>query len=706
MRKLSFLAALALLALTGFGCSSRGQASRPSSPGITASALSPSGAGWEARVLRLRRSHTILPVEMILVAAPPAERKPWVLAEAEAAFEQGRIFYEQGKWTEARAEFDRAVETFLTSGFDLQADLEARVAFDQMVDRIFEMDATMLGEDAGEETPADVAASLGDDGPQANAALRRQAEKELSSMNHDLPIVINDEVLKLLNYFHRTERGRRIVRIGLSRRGRYKEMIGRIFEEEGIPRDLINAAQAESAFRPNAVSRARAVGMWQFMIFRGREYGLKVNWWVDERRDPILSTRAAARHMRDLYDMFGDWYLVLAAYNGGPGRVQRAVARTGYADFWELLKRGNLPRETSNHVPLIIAFTLIANNPAHYGIEFEPEPPLRVESLPVARPTSLKAIAKAVGVDYNTLRKMNPHVLHGVTPPDYPGFRLYVPEGMRLTTLAALPKIPEAKRVEWGRHRVRRGETLSGIAARYGTSAYSISQANSISLRSIIRPGQTLVIPGGRNIRSRSRRRPTRRASNNSGGQRTYTVRRGDTLSDIADAHRTSARAIARANGISTRSTIRPGQKLVVPGKGKRNTQVAKSKGSKPASGGSYSVRAGDTLTGIAERNGVTARDLARANDLNLRSTIHVGDKLKIPAKATRVASQPRRARDRASTHRVRSGDTLWELGRRYGVTVRDLRKANVFLVSRELQAGDRLTIPPSTARADSRDDD
>lgn len=706
MRKLHFLAALALLALTGFGCSSRGQASRPSSPGTTASALAASGAGWEARVLRLHRSHTTLSVEMIFLAAPPAERKPWVLAKAEAAFEQGRIFYEQGKWTEARAEFDLAVETFLTSGFDLQADLEVRVAFDQIVERIFEMDATMLGEAVGEETPADVAAALGDNGLPADPALRAQAEQELAALNIDFPIVINDEVVKLLNYFHRTERGRRIVRIGLGRRGRYKEMIGRIFEEEGIPRDLINAAQAESAFRPNAVSRARAVGMWQFMTFRAREYGLKINWWVDERRDPILSTRAAARHMHDLYDMFGDWYLALAAYNGGPGRVQRAVARTGYADFWELLKRGNLPRETSNHVPLIIAFTLIANNPEHYGIDFDPEPPLRVESLPVARPTSLKAIAKAVGVDYNTLRKMNPHVLHGVTPPDYPGFRLYVPKGMRANTLAALPKIPEAKRVEWGRHRVRRGETLSGIAARYGTSAYSISQANGISLRRIIRPGQTLVIPGGRNIRSRSPKKSSRRASRKSSGQRTYTVRRGDTLSDIADAHRTSARAIARANGISTRSTIRPGQKLVVPGTGRRSTPAARPKGSQPASGGSYTVRAGDTLTGIAERNGLTARDLARANDLNLRSTIHVGDKLKIPAKATRAARQPSRARDSARMHRVRSGETLWELSRRYSVTVGELRKANIFLVSRELQVGDRLTIPPSISRADSRDDD
>lgn len=142
MRKLTLLAALALLALSGFGCSSRGQASRPSSPGTTAAALSASGAGWEARVLRLRRSHTTFPVEMIFAAAPPAERKPWVLAEAEAAFEQGRTFYQQGKWTEARAEFDLAVETFLTSGFDLQTDLEVRVAFDRMVDRIFEMDAT------------------------------------------------------------------------------------------------------------------------------------------------------------------------------------------------------------------------------------------------------------------------------------------------------------------------------------------------------------------------------------------------------------------------------------------------------------------------------------------------------------------------------------------------------------------------------------
>ena len=206
--------------------------------------------------------------------------------------------------------------------------------------------------------------------PAGDPRLALKAEKELISVPHDLPLTVNDSVLQYLSFFT-TTRGRAIVEHGLERAGRYNDMIRRVLKEEGVPQDLIYLAQAESAFQPQAVSRAGARGIWQFMPYRGEEYDLERSYWVDERSDPEKATRAAARHMRDLYDMFGDWYLVMAAYNSGPLNVARAIERTGYADFWELQKRNALPKETQNYVPIIIALALVAKDPALYGVQVD-----------------------------------------------------------------------------------------------------------------------------------------------------------------------------------------------------------------------------------------------------------------------------------------------------------------------------------------------
>ena len=683
MRRLRLQAFLAMLVLTGIGCTPRSQSTAAVSTAPTPPASS-SIRDIDEAIRKQPRKGTVLPPEAFRSASSIALRRYWVRLEAGAAYDGGRREAEREDWVRARESFDLAVEWLLSSGMDLRSDKELRRLFDRLVDEIYETEMAASRTVENGDAPGEVAAAIDTVVPltfEPDAALRAEVEAELASLDSDLPIVLNDEVMKMLNYFRNTARGRRVVETGLRRKGRYKDMIEAVFAEEGLPLDLINLAQAESAFRPNAFSRARAVGLWQFMSFRGREYGLKVNWWVDERRDPIRSTRAAARHLRDLYDQFGDWYLVLAAYNGGPGRVQRAVERTGYADFWELLKRGNLPRETNNHVPIILAFTIISKDPARYGIDFEPEEPLRVESVRVGRPTSLRSIAKAVGLKYTTLRALNPHVLHGVTPPDYSRFDLYVPAGMASTVRAALPKIPEAERIQWGRHRVRRGDTLSGIGARYGTSAYSIAQGNGISMRSVIRPGQNLVIPSPR--ARRSNRRAAGGTKVDSRGRTVYTVRRGDTLNIIARSHGTSARALAQANNLRLRSVIHPGQKLVMPGKASA-TPVR-------AIVGSYKVRRGDTLTRIAAKHGSTPQELAAANNLTLRSVLRVGQKLKIPG---------------GRIHRVTSGDTLWQLGQTYGVTVKDIRTANPQLQGRELRAGDQLSIPLGSASAAVREDE
>ncbi|MFQ5694963.1 MAG: LysM peptidoglycan-binding domain-containing protein [Terriglobia bacterium] len=560
--------------------------------------------------------------------ADPVEE---ALDDAQAALRRGLEHYQAGDLEQARSEFDYAVDLLLLSRLDLRADPRLRFGFDRLVDRIYELELAALRDLAAAQEAEEVPAAIDELASLTfppDPALRARVEQEMRSLSNEIPITLNERVLGMLNFFQ-TSRGRRIIRNGLRRAGRYREMITSTLEEEGVPRDLMWKVQAESAFQPHARSRARAVGLWQFMAFRAREYGLRVDWWVDERRDPVKATRAAARHLHDLYEQFGDWLLVMAAYNSGPGRVRRAQRRAGgQADYWTLVKRRLLPRETRNHIPIILAVMLIAKNPARYGIEVEPDPPLAYETVPVDKPIDLRRVAKALEIDVRTLRGLNPHLVRGVTPVDYPGFELYVPPGTAGKLQAALPGIPKEERVYWPRHRVRRGDTLSHLAQRYRTSAYGIAQANGMSLRTTIYPGQVLVIPSGSSGRSRARtrRRSSGRAQRWSEGALVYRVRRGDTLSEIAARHGVSPQSLARANGMSLRTVSHPGDRLAIP------ERVGSGRAARPAG--------------------------------------------------------------RQVVHRVRRGDTLWELSRRYGVSVSRLRRANPYLLSRQLRAGDRLLIP------------
>ncbi len=230
------------------------------------------------------------------------------------------------------------------------------------------------------------------------------------------------------------------------------------------------------------------------MAFRGKQYGLEHDWWVDDRQDPEKATRAAAAHLRDLYHMFGDWYLVMAAYNSGPLTVQRAVERTGYADFWELYKHNALPKETRNYVPIILALTLIEKDPARYGIQADPDSPVAADSVQPGHPIDLRLVAETIDADLDTLRSLNPELLHVVTPAD-PDFVLHLPQGTAEMFHARMADIPADKWVSWRRHRVETGETLASIARKYRVGTGAIADANNLGTDLSVDAGADLIIP-------------------------------------------------------------------------------------------------------------------------------------------------------------------------------------------------------------------
>jgi membrane-bound lytic murein transglycosylase D len=322
-------------------------------------------------------------------------------------------------------------------------------------------------------------------------ALKDKVAEELRATSSQLPLQITDPVLSYINFFS-TGRGRRILTYGVQRSGRYKALIRRVLDEEGVPQELIYLAQAESGFQPRAVSRKRATGMWQFMQARGRQYGLEQSPYFDDRLDPEKATRAAARHLRDLYHHFGDWYLAMAAYDCGPVNVDRGVERTGYADFWELRNRNVLPKETANYVPAILAMTIVMKNAKEYGLDgIDGDPPLEHDTIDIAALTHLQLVADLAECPVSQLHDLNPALLKNIAPAGRP---LQVPRGSGAALAAVLETVPPEKRTAWRVHRVVGGETLGLIAQRYRVTQNSILAANRPGA-SALEAGDLLIIP-------------------------------------------------------------------------------------------------------------------------------------------------------------------------------------------------------------------
>src|SRR5213080_1808329 len=366
-----------------------------------------------------------------------------IIAQAEKEYQAGRDNYKAGHLDAAKQNFDRAFNLLLGSTLDVYSDERLQQELDRILEGVNSEDMQALQEGDGvteqKAEPAPIDEANGVTFP-VDPKIKAQAEVEVQATRSDLPLMLTDPVAGYINYF--STRGKGTLERALTRAGRYRNMIQNVLKEQGVPQDLIYLAQAESGFYPQALSRAGARGMWQFMSSRGRGYGLQRNYWIDERLDPEKATRAAARHLRDLYTQFGDWYLAMAAYNSGPGTVQQAVRRTGYADYWELYKRSVLPKETRNYVPIILAMTIMTKNPARYGLdEIVPERPLLYDTLKLDYPVDLRLVAQCVDVPVSTLLELNPTLLRYVTPKDQE-FGLHLPPGTKTAYLSAIEPIP------------------------------------------------------------------------------------------------------------------------------------------------------------------------------------------------------------------------------------------------------------------------
>ncbi len=573
-------------------------------------------------------------------ARPKAQAKPDPVAEliatVENEYQVGLDQYNAGDKDAAKIHFDRAFNLLLESSTEVRSDSRFQPEFDKVLNNVNDLElATVLQSDPAPEqqsepAPIDEANEVTNYPVDQN--LKAKATAEIKVTHSDLPLMMTDQVASYINYF--STRGRPTLEHGLTQSGRYREMIERILKEEGVPQDLIYVAQAESGFHPYAVSRVGARGIWQFMGSRARSYDMHRDLWEDDRQDPEKSTRAAARHLKDLYNQFGDWYLAMAAYNSGPGTVQSAVKRTGYADFWELYRRNVLPKETRNYVPIIVAVAIMAKNPSQYGLQnIVPDPPMKYETVKINYPVDLRLVAECIDVTPSELQELNPALLRMTTPKGH--YDLHLPVGTVDKYQAAIAGIPAGMRLWWRYHTVNSGETLMSLARTYHTPMKTIATANQLDMSDTIEAGAKLVIPIA----------PGRH--NNGDGQTyarrltIYRVRKNDTLESVSNNLGVAPTTIRRWNRMKGDSLA--GRRVLyihlpvsptvaaaeheTKSKSHRTSELADNKSGSPVH---HTVKRGETLYSIANNYKTSVKAIKQTN-ANV-ATLRPGMVLVIPA--------------------------------------------------------------------------
>ena len=612
-----------------------------------------------------------------VTAQTPAAADPVadLIAGVEKQYQAGLANFQAGNTDQAKQNFDNAMNAMLGSSFDIRTDARLEKEFDRVVQGVDALypggtGSDLSGDDAQEQQKSEPAPIDETNGiaPAADASTKAKAEAEIKNTHSDLPLMMTDQVAGYIAYFQ--GRGRGVFERALARSGRYHDMIISTLKEEGVPQDLIYLAQAESGFHPLAVSRAGARGIWQFMGSRARGYGLTHNMWIDDRQDPEKSTRAAARHLKDLYAQFGDWYLAMAAYNSGPGTVQAAVKRTGYADFWELYRRNVLPKETRNYVPIILAVTIMAKNPSQYGLDdVVMEHPDDVDTVTINYPVDLRLVAECVDSTPSELQDLNPSLLRLSTPRDGK-FELHLPAGTKDEYETAINAIPPEMRLWWRYHSVHAGETIASLSREYRVPSRSILEANNLETGAELAADAKVVIPlpPGRHASDTATyaRRITR-----------YKVRPGDTVETVAENFGVSPQMLRRWNALHGDS-VRGRRVLllhlpITPNAHELEVASSRAKSKHPK-----------TETASTKP---PASKSAEIDALNLEDT-------KLERRAQTVRTEKERNKEEKVAvvhHRVKSGETLYSIANLYNTTVAALKRENRNIAT--LRPGMILTV-------------
>jgi membrane-bound lytic murein transglycosylase D len=383
----------------------------------------------------------------------------------------------------------------------------------------------------------------------------------------DIPLALNNKVEYFLYYFQ--TRGKQSFSHWLSRSSRYIPMMKEILKREGMPEDLVYVAMIESGFQMHAKSWANAVGPWQFISDTGRRYSLRIDQWIDERKDPVKATTAAAMYMKELYGLFkGDWYLAAAGYNAGENKILRAISMYNTSNFWELSQGSYLKQETKDYVPKLLAAAIIAKDPARYGFsDVAYLPPIEFDTVTIPSRTNLDLAAKLCGTTYETIKELNPDLRHWCTPPNYPDYQLKIPRGTKKQFETELAKIPEdqrfAEKVLYTRYKAGKRDSLSSLARRFGTTPAALAELNSLNAKSRL-AGKTLIVPARQTVDFSHEGRTARTAANKGNYFKYYTVKKGDTLGALAKRFNVAPKLLTAWNNLKATVALKPGRRIII----------------------------------------------------------------------------------------------------------------------------------------------
>ncbi len=624
---------------------------------------------------------------------------------AEEYYLMGNAANSESSWEEAQYYFERALK--MLANLDIETDsllTPEAIKYNTLLDNVvadYRISLRSLGRLDEDATPSALLDRFGDLESGLNDDSMVVFKGEAAGVSYDLPVIMNDRVRNSIVYLQTVAKEAFARYLGRSKK--YAPLFRQVLAESGLPQDLIYLSLIESGFNPHAYSWARASGLWQFIASTGKLYGLDRDWWVDERKDPVKSTRAAAVFLKELFEKFGNWELAMAAYNGGPGRVARTIRDQRTNDFWKM----RLKRQTMDYVPLIYAAAIIGKEPEKYGfrdIQYEDE--LHWDEVVIDRCLELKVVAQHLNCSVDDLKELNPELLRSYTPPNSKNYVLHVPSGLKDKFWASYSEMPTPKESNFARYKVKRRETIASIASRFGVTQYAILEANNLRQGTKLKSGRELIIPvpGGRDLRTPSRQ-PRDATYSASGGE--YVVRVGDSMWDIARAFGVTVEELRGLNNLDANARIYAGEKIKIPGRPEA-TKPSDRRDSKdesaapipvlsqaPSTEGNgsgksapniaiHKVRSGDSIWEIAKRYRTTAERIRVLNGLGRTSRIHVGQQL--------IVQDGSKEREFV-LYQVKDGDTLSDIARRYNTTIEKILANNNLNDPHQLKIGDRIKI-------------